>query len=201
MGGIKPLKSLNTRLRHTDGTDFKVNEYIGKDEQHRNLSGLIHTEDKVLVLGETDDEGKVTKTIEIAPESIFSFFPKAVVAIAAKALKYQASDHRYGVVQISTVNSNEGTDEKDYFNFDVAELFGKGLLDPDVKVDNTLFNLFDLMFHGTTQSLEQWKQPRTGRLKRAYLEDAFAKYGFFVDPDLEYSNEYKEINIRPTGSG
>ena len=201
MGGNKPLKSLNTRLRHTDGSDFKVNEYIGKDEQHRNLSGLIHTEDKVLVLGETDNEGKVTKTIEIAPESIFSFFPKAIVAIAAKTLKYQASDHRYGVVQISTVKSNEGTDEKDYFNFDVAELFGKGLLDPDAKVDNTLFNLFDLMFHGTTQSLEQWKQPRTGRLKRAYLEDAFAKYGFFVDPDLEYSNEYKEINIHPTGSG
>jgi hypothetical protein len=44
--------------------------------------------------------------------------------------------------------------------------------------DNTLFNMFNLIFHGTVKSIEK---------PHAYTEEAPFKYGIFVDPDLETS--------------
>lgn len=53
--------------------------------------------------------------------------------------------------------------------------------------DNTLFNMFNLIFHGTVESIEK---------PHAYTEEAPFKYGIFVDPDLETSQDYKQINVR-----
>ena len=195
----KPLKAMNTRLQHSNGEDYKPKEYIGKDDLNRNLSGLIHTQNGNIVLGEVDSDGNFNETIQIGAGSIFSFFPKALISIATKSRKYQAqSDDQKtsGLIRVKTISDD---DKQDYFNFDVAELFGENKLNPDDVYDNTLFNLFDLMFHGTTQSLELWKTKKGEKVKRPYLEDAFAKYGFFVDPEIEFDSSHgQEINISPT---
>jgi hypothetical protein len=65
-------------------------------------------------------------------------------------------------------------------------LFGKGLLQRNGS-DNTLFDLFSLIFHGTKESIES---------DHAYTEEAPFKYGFFIDPDLEVSKEYDNLNVR-----
>ena len=199
--GEKPLKAMNTKLQHSDGKDYSPKEYISKDDLNRNLSGLIHTQNGNIVLGEVDSDGNFKETIQIGAGSIFSFFPKALISIATKSRKYQAqpkNQKNSGLIRVKTISVDS---TQDYFNFDVAELFGQNKLDPDDIYDNTLFNLFDLMFHGTTQSLELWKTKNGKKVKRPYLEDAFAKYGFFVDPEIEFdSNHGQEINIQPTGS-
>ena len=176
---IKPMK---TRLVKPDGSNYRTDEYIGKNEQKRNLSGMIHTLNKEISIGEMDSEGNIKQTSVIPVESIFSFFPKAISAIATKSRIYQTNNTDNGFIKISTIDTK---DNKDSFDFDIAELFRDGLLERRGN-DNSLFNLFNLIFHGSVESIEE---------PHAYMDDAFAKYGFFVDPDLEISDSPKEINI------
>ena len=177
------FKPMATRLAKADGSNYATNEYIGKNEQKRNLSGLIHTNNKNIVIGETDKNGNVISTSTIPAESMFSFFPKAVSAIATKSRIYQTNSKANGLISITTIDTKDNTDK---FDFDISALFGDGMLERRGN-DNTLFNMFNLIFHGTVQSLEE---------PRAYTEEAPFKYGIFVDPDLETSQDYKQINIR-----
>lgn len=174
---------MSTKLVKPNGSNYATNEYIGKDEQQRNLAGLIHTNDKNIVIGETDDAGEfITKSI-ITPDSMFSFFPKAISAIATKSKIYQTKPKVSGLIKINTIDTKNNQKS---FDFDIEALFKEGLLERRGN-DNTLFNLFNLMFHGTIQSLET---------EHIYTEDAPFKYGIFVDPDLEQSQDYKQINVR-----
>lgn len=143
---------------------------------------MIHTLNKEISIGEMDSEGNIKQTSVIPVESIFSFFPKAISAIATKSRIYQTNNTDNGFIKISTIDTK---DNKDSFDFDIAELFRDGLLERRGN-DNSLFNLFNLIFHGSVESIEE---------PHAYMDDAFAKYGFFVDPDLEISDSPKEINI------
>lgn len=177
------FKPMHTKLVKSDGTDFKTNEYIGKNEQKRNLSGLIHTTNKNIILGETDNDGKIISSITIGANSIFSFFPKAISTIATKSRIYQTHSKASGLISISTIDTK---DRQEKFDFDISSLFKEGLVTRKGN-DNTIFNMFNLIFHGTTKSLEE---------PHAYTEDAPFKYGMFVDPDLEESQNYKQINIR-----
>lgn len=177
------FKPMATRLAKADGSNYATNEYIGKNEQKRNLSGLIHTNNKNIVIGETDENGNVISTSTIPAESMFSFFPKAVSAIATKSRIYQTNSKANGLISITTIDTKNNTDK---FDFDISALFGDGMLERRGN-DNTLFNMFNLIFHGTVQSLEE---------PHAYTEEAPFKYGIFVDPDLETSQDYKQINVR-----
>ena len=177
------FKPMGTKLVKPDGQNFRTNEYIGKNDQQRNLSGLIHTNNKNITIGETDNNGKIISTAEIPAEALFSFFPKAISAIATKSRIYQTNTKASGLISISTIDTK---DNKDSFDFDIEQLFKDNLLQKKGN-DNTLFNMFNLIFHGTIQSLES---------KHAYTEDAPFKYGIFVDPDLESSDDYKQINVR-----
>lgn len=177
------FKPMATRLAKADGSNYATNEYIGKSEQRRNLSGLIHTNNKNIVIGETDENGNIITTSTIPAESVFSFFPKAVSAIATKSRIYQTNNGSSGLISITTIDTKDNTDK---FDFDVSSLFRDGMLERKGN-DNTLFNMFNLIFHGTIQSIES---------PHAYTEDAPFKYGIFVDPDLETSQDYKQINVR-----
>lgn len=177
------FKPMATRLAKADGSNYATNEYIGKSEQRRNLSGLIHTNNKNIVIGETDESGNIISTSTIPAESMFSFFPKAISAIASKSRIYQTNNRASGLISISTIDTKNNTDK---FDFDVASLFKDGMLEKRGN-DNTLFNMFNLIFHGTVESIEK---------PHAYTEEAPFKYGIFVDPDLETSQDYKQINVR-----
>lgn len=177
------FKPMATRLAKADGSNYATNEYIGKNEQRRNLSGLIHTNNKNIVIGETDESGNIISTSTIPAESMFSFFPKAISAIASKSRIYQTNNRASGLISISTIDTKNNTDK---FDFDVASLFKDGMLEKRGN-DNTLFNMFNLIFHGTVESIEK---------PHAYTEEAPFKYGIFVDPDLETSQDYKQINVR-----
>ena len=177
------IKPMATRLAKADGSNYATNEYIGRSEQKRNLSGLIHTNNKNIIIGETDENGNIISTSTIPAESMFSFFPKAISVIASKSRIYQTNNRASGLISISTIDTKNNTGK---FDFDVASLFKDGMLERRGN-DNTLFNMFNLIFHGTVESIEK---------PHAYTEEAPFKYGIFVDPDLEVSQDYKQINVR-----
>lgn len=172
---------MDTRIVKPDGTNFDTNQYIGNDK--RTLSGLIKTSNKNTTISELDETGKVITKASFNPEAIFSFFPKAIGVIASRSRIYQTNNSASDLISISTIDANDITGN---FNFQLDPLFGKGLLQRNGS-DNTLFDLFSLIFHGTKESIES---------DHAYTEEAPFKYGFFIDPDLEVSKEYDNLNIR-----
>lgn len=99
------FKPMATRLAKPDGSNYATNEYIGKNEQKRNLSGLIHTNNKNIVIGETDNSGNIIATSTIPAESMFSFFPKAISAIASKSRIYQTNNNVNGLISITTIDT------------------------------------------------------------------------------------------------
>jgi hypothetical protein len=138
-----------TKITHADGSNIKAHEYIGKSDKERNLSNMIHTVDKQIVIGEPDGNGEINESLKIAPEAIFSFFPKMITAIVTRSKIAQANPEKSGLISISTVKTVGKDEITDSYNFDVAELIKEGLLESDPE-DNTLYNLFDIIFHGTT---------------------------------------------------
>jgi hypothetical protein len=138
-----------TKITHPDGSSIKPSEYIGRSKKERNLSNMIHTVDKQIVIGEPDGNGEINESLKIAPEAIFSFFPKMITAIVTRSKIAQANPDKSGLISISTVKTVGKDEVTDKYNFDVAELIKQGLLESDPE-DNTLYNLFDIIFHGTT---------------------------------------------------
>jgi hypothetical protein len=198
------VKPMNTTLTHADGTPFEKYEIIGRNEKKRNLSGMIHTQNGIISI-DADDYGH---QIEIPPEAIFSFFPKALdrICVAAKKRQEHIGETKpgSGIISISTIKmDDDGKETTDHFNFDIDELFGKDKLDKNNVFDNTLLNLFDLIFHGTVQGLEKWRDLKPGeKLHRAYQYDAPAKFGWFVDPQVYFvpkGTGLEHININGEG--
>nr|DAH12093.1 MAG TPA: hypothetical protein [Caudoviricetes sp.] len=109
------------------------------------MSGLIHTNNKNIVIGETDNSGNIVATSTISAESMFSFFPKAISAIASKSRIYQTNNNVNGLISITTIDTKNNTDK---FDFDISSMFRTGMLERKGN-DNTLFNMFNLIFHGT----------------------------------------------------
>jgi len=64
--------------------------------------------------------------------------------------------------------------------------------------DNSFYNLLNLAFHGTVNSIEYTRSTKDtkGKARSAYLDEAFAKYGFLVDPEILISDNYEKENIR-----
>lgn len=198
------VKPMNTTLTHADGTPFEKYETIGRNEKKRNLSGMIHTQNGIISI-DADDYGH---QIEIPPEAIFSFFPKALdrICVAAKKRQEHIGETKpgSGIISIGTIKmDDDGKETTDHFNFDIDELFGKDKLDKNNVFDNTLLNLFDFIFHGTVQGLEKWRDLKPGeKLHRAYQYDAPAKFGWFVDPQVYFvpkGTGLEHININGEG--
>jgi hypothetical protein len=55
--------------------------------------------------------------------------------------------------------------------------------------DNTLFTMFNFIFHGTNENIHK---------SHAYTEDAPFKYGIYIDPYLEHSSNYDVLNYGGT---
>jgi hypothetical protein len=58
--------------------------------------------------------------------------------------------------------------------------------------DNSFFNIVNLAFHGTVDSIEYTRstKEKKGKARSAYTSYAPMKYGFLVDPELRISDNY-----------
>ena len=189
-------KHLGLSFSHPDGTPVDANEIIGQDEISKNLSGLIHTEEhKITVQG-----------YEVSNNELFSFFPQMVARITEAAhQKCVAPGSGDGYIRFDILEGAKETKKeiKSGFNLNRLLMLDNKTYGLRPGSENVMLYMFDLIFHGSLVNLEKWKKIKKGeKLHRAYSYDAPFKYGFFIDPTLEYADsqdQILELNIGPQG--
>lgn len=185
------FNTIGLTVAKPNGEAFKPYEYIGDDG--RKLTGMLKTTSEGLKITEKTEDGK-TVEYQTTNEQLFSFIPKILSKLANQIKIYQRTkNYKDDLLTVSTIDKNNVTGE---VNMLISQFFGENLLENTTN-DDSFYNLLNLAFHGTVGSIEYQKGTETtkGEARSPYMEDAFAKYGFFVDPELLIREDYKTINI------
>lgn len=193
------FKTLNTefnnigvRIVHPDNSSVKSNEYIGDDA--KKIAGMIRTSSEGLHIEQKDQAGNVKDEYKIHNSQLFSFIPKLLGMTANQIKKYQKDQSlKTELLTISTINKDE---VKGKIDFLIYPFFEEGMIKKGVN-DNSFFNIVNLAFHGTVDSIEYTRstKEKKGKARSAYTSYAPMKYGFLVDPELRISDNYMQENI------
>ena len=181
--GSKFQKTLGLELKdpQTDKV-FGKHELIDLKESKtkRTLAGLLHY-DKENGLSIGDDKGN--PLLVYTNDENWSFVSGFITHLARKVSAIQredlGADREQEIIRIFPFeNGKRLPDPKAELH--VGVWFADGVLKTDNKFDASLLNMFDLIFHGTTQDIHD-------KNNRFQLEDALFKNGFYIDPDAARS--------------
>lgn len=167
--------SLGLRLKHEDGSGWDKDEFIDlQDAKHRRtLSGLLSDQDKSIVL---QSDGK---NIQYDGGSYWSLIPAVVSNVVRTVTYFQHNpDEITEGVQFAAIKIPEGETKK-LFRTQIDDLFSEGHL--NTGNDSSLFDLLNLVFHGTVQDIHK-KLTKGEQLLQ--VEDSYFKRGFFISPDV-----------------
>lgn len=167
--------SLGLRLKHEDGSGWDKDELIDlQDAKHRRtLSGLLSDQDKSIVL---QSDGK---NIQYDGGSYWSLIPAVVSNVVRTVTYFQHNpDEITEGVQFASIKIPEGETKK-LFRTQIDDLFSEGHL--NTGNDSSLFDLLNLVFHGTAQDIHK-KLTKGEQLLQ--VEDSYFKRGFFISPDV-----------------
>lgn len=167
--------SLGLRLLHDDGSEWDKTEFIDlQDAKHkRTLSGLLSNQNGAIVL---HSDGK---NIRYDGGSQWSLIPAVVSNIVRTVTYFQHNpDEITEGVQFASIKIPDG-EEKRIFKTQIDDLFSEGHL--NLGNDSSLFDLLNLVFHGTVQDIH--KKLNKGE-QILQVEDSYFKYGFFISPDV-----------------
>ena len=167
--------SLGLRLKHEDGSGWDKDEFIDlQDAKHRRtLSGLLSDQDKSIIL---QSDGK---NIQYDGGSYWSLIPAVVSNVVRTVTYFQHNpDEITGGVQFASIKIPEGETKK-LFRTQIDDLFSEGHL--NIGNDSSLFDLLNLVFHGTVQDIHK-KLTKGEQLLQ--VEDSYFKRGFFISPDV-----------------
>jgi hypothetical protein len=168
--------SLGLRLLHDDGSNWNKDEFIDlnpKSPHRRTLSKLLSLQDRAIVL---HADGK---NIKYEGGNGWSMIPTIISNIVRTVTYFQHHpDEITEGVQFASVQIPNG-EEKFLFKTQIDDLFSEKYL--ATGNDSSLFDLLNLVFHGTVQDIHQ---KLTKGTKLAQVEDAYFKRGFFINPDI-----------------
>ena len=167
--------SLGLRLKHEDGSGWDKDELIDlQDAKHRRtLSGLLSDQDKSIVL---QSDGK---NIQYDGGSYWSLIPAVVSNVVRTVTYFQHNpDEIIEGIQFASIKIPEGETKK-LFRTQIDDLFSGGHL--NTGNDSSLFDLLNLVFHGTVQDIHK-KLTKGEQLLQ--VEDSYFKRGFFISPDV-----------------
>ena len=193
------LQLLHPGAQKPDGTrepdtPWDANEFIdiNNAEHQRTLSGLFTSDLRIV---EKREDGS---NIDIAYKQgeQWSAIPRYLSNILKTVTFFQYNpDQLSGTyTEAAKVSWNENG-EKKTVSTQIGDLFGDGGLlktrldtkaKPNEHPDRSLADMFDLMFHGTTDDIHK-KYSKTNPLMRA--DDARFPYGFFINPDISREKE------------
>ena len=209
-----PLTRENTLgLRLTkpgpDGTvtEWEETEYIDftQANHRRTLSGLLNLDGSVLKIESTDENGN-KQSLAYAEGEHWSIIPMLISKLTRAVSAEQHSGMESGKTSTrlsyptTTANGKKGEDKN--ISLDLGVFVGpNGLLAPtsdNGDVDQSLFHVLDLVFHGTIEDIHRpvgdgktvYSNPdgTTGvRKPLMQMTDAYFKKGFFVNPDITRS--------------
>lgn len=215
VGNYAAQNSLNVRLQKVDNSGKPTGEYWSEDEfidleqanHRRSLSGLLHNEQgtNTLKIETTDADGTV-HTLAYPEGQYWSMIPNLLSVMTRTIAHYQyetgASANASGLfAKMSfpeTVGHDPNQDTERKLEIDISSFFGQdGALAPTVdgKIDTSLYDMFDLIFHGTTEDIHrpvgdgktEYTNPdgtKEVRQPLMQLDDAYFKNGFFINPDI-----------------
>lgn len=167
--------SLGLRLKHEDDSGWDKDEFIDlQDAKHRRtLSGLLSDQDKSIIL---QSDGK---NIQYDGGSYWSLIPAVVSNVVRTVTYFQHNpDEITEGVQFASIKIPEGETKK-LFRTQIDDLFSEGHL--NTGNDSSLFDLLNLVFHGTVQDIHK-KLTKGEQLLQ--VEDSYFKRGFFISPDV-----------------
>ena len=193
------LQLLHPGTQNPDGTrepdtPWGENEFIdiNNAEHQRTLSGLFTSDLRIV---EKRDDNTV---IDIAYKQgeQWSAIPRYLSNILRTTTFFQYNpDQLSGTYTESAKVSWNDNGEKKTVSTQIGDLFGDGGLlktrlntkaKPEEHPDRSLADMFDLMFHGTTDDIHR-KYDKNNPLMRA--DDARFPYGFFINPDISRTKE------------
>ena len=169
-------ETLGLRLLKEDNTAWEKTELIDlKEANHRRtLSGLLSDENGKLLL---QADGK---NIAYTDGTQWSMIPAVVSNIVRTITYFQHNESELGNigVQCAKITLKNG-EEKTLLKTQIDDLFtDKHLQFGD---DSSLFDLLNLVFHGTTDDIHKKLSKGESLLQ---LEDSYFKQGFLINPDI-----------------
>ena len=193
------LQLLHPGTQNPDGTrepdtPWGENEFIdiNSADHQRTLSGLFTSD--LRIVETKDDDSKIDVIYKQGEQ--WSAIPRYLSSILRTTTFFQYNpDQLSGTYTESAKVSWNDNGEKKTISTQIGDLFGDGgllktRLDTKAKLnehpDRSLADMFDLMFHGTTDDIHR-KYDKNNPLMRA--DDARFPYGFFINPDISRTKE------------
>lgn len=193
------LQLLHPGAQNPDGTrepdtPWGENEFIdiNSAEHQRTLSGLFTSD--LRIVETKDDDSKIDVIYKQGEQ--WSAIPRYLSNILRTTTFFQYNpDQLSGTYTESAKVSWDDNGEKKTVSTQIGDLFGDGGLlktrldtkaKPNEHPDRSLADMFDLMFHGTTDDIHR-KYDKNNPLIKA--DDARFPYGFFINPDISRTKE------------
>lgn len=193
------LQLLHPGAQNPDGTrepdtPWGENEFIdiNNAEHQRTLSGLFTSD--LRIVETKDDDSKIDVIYKQGEQ--WSAIPRYLSNILKTTTFFQYNpDQLSGTYTESAKVSWDDNGTKKTVSTQIGDLFGDGGLlktrldtkaKPEEHPDRSLADMFDLMFHGTTDDIHR-KYDKNNPLMRA--DDARFPYGFFINPDISRTKE------------
>ena len=193
------LQLLHPGAQNPDGTreqdtPWGENEFIDIDsaDHQRTLSGLFTSDLRIVETKE--DKSKIDIIYKQGEQ--WSAIPRYLNNILRTVTFFQYNpDQLSGTYTESAKVSWDDNGTKKTVSTQIGDLFGDGGLlktrlntkaKPEEHPDRSLADMFDLMFHGTTDDIHR-KYDKNNPLIRA--DDARFPYGFFINPDISRTKE------------
>lgn len=193
------LQLLHPGAQNPDGTrepdtPWGENEFIDIDsaDHQRTLSGLFTSDLRIVETKE--DKSKIDIIYKQGEQ--WSAIPRYLNNILRTVTFFQYNpDQLSGTYTESAKVSWDDNGTKKTVSIQIGDLFGDGGLlktrndtkaKPGEHPDRSLADMFDLMFHGTTDDIHR-KYDKNNPLMRA--DDARFPYGFFINPDISRTKE------------
>lgn len=186
------IPSLNVQLLKEDGSEWNQDEYIDiKEAKHqRTLSGLFKQD---LAIEDADGHFLVYK------DGIqWSLIPRLLDRMVKNVTFYQNNPDQLksDFSESVKIKVNKGKEDE----YSVSMQFGDLIADKVIldnasnngKFDSSLYDMFDLMFHGTTDDIHK-KYSKDDPLVQA--DDARFPKGFFINPDITRKRGTNSSNI------
>ena len=177
---LSPQSTLGLKLIKPDGSDWKPDELIDlQDAKHRHaLSGLLKTNEHGKMVLHSDGQN-----LMYGKDDYWSMIP-ALISNVVRTITYfqhHPDELNSGVqnARITIYDKSGGKEEKSLLETQIDDLFSEGHL--QTGYDPSLFNLLNLVFHGTTDDIHKKLTKGTSLLQ---VEDAYFKHGFYISPDI-----------------
>lgn len=176
--------SIGTQLLKQDKTPWGKHELIDLEqaEHRRSLSGILHFSDEngLYIAEKALENGALVNPLAYREGDNWSLIPGYLSRIASKLTRIQYDKDPDDMAMANVFKKDKDKNNQLVASLQVGAWLADGTIKPtdfsgtEPKIDTSLLDMFDLIFHGTVEDIHSDAQR---------LTDARFKNGFYIDPD------------------